>query len=73
MNLGQLPPGADGVVTGLEAAPAHRLRLAELGFRLGQSVRVTHRAAFGGRVVAIGADRFALDRATCARVQVDRG
>jgi ferrous iron transport protein A len=31
---------------------------------------VTHRAAFGGRVVGIGADRFAVDAATCARIEV---
>lgn len=71
MKLSQLPQGSIGVVTDVIAAPSHALRLRELGFRPGASVRITHRAAFGGRVVAIGADRFALDRSTCHRVEVE--
>lgn len=72
MNLSQLPQGSVGVVTAVDAELAHSLRLRELGFRPGTAVRVTHRAAFGGRVVAIGADRFALDRSTCRRVEVEQ-
>jgi ferrous iron transport protein A len=71
MDLGELPPDTAGRVLAVGLDPVHRLRLAELGIRPGARLRVTHRAAFGGRVLAVGADRFALDAATCARIQVD--
>ncbi|MFF1530850.1 ferrous iron transport protein A [Cellulomonas sp. NPDC058312] len=71
MDLGELPPHTPGRVRAVGLEPAHRLRLAELGIRPGARLRVTHRAAFGGRVLAVGADRFALDATTCARIQVD--
>lgn len=47
------------------------LRLAELGLRPGTLVEVTHDVRTQGRVVAVGADRFALDRRTCAQIRVE--
>jgi ferrous iron transport protein A len=70
MNLGEWPPLTDGRVVRVDVDPTAVLRLSELGLRPGVTVRVTHRAAFGGRVVGIGADRFAVDAATCARIEV---
>jgi ferrous iron transport protein A len=70
MNLGEWPPQTDGTVVRVDVDPTAVLRLRELGLRPGGTVRVTHRAAFGGRVVGIGADRFAVDAATCARIEV---
>jgi ferrous iron transport protein A len=70
MNLGEWPPLTDGRVVRVDVDPTAVLRLSELGLRPGATVRVTHRAAFGGRVVGIGADRFAVDAATCARIEV---
>jgi ferrous iron transport protein A len=49
---------------------ATRRRLRELGLSLGARVRVVQRGAFGGRVVAVGADRFALDGRTCRSLEV---
>jgi ferrous iron transport protein A len=43
---------------------ARTRRLAELGLRAGAEVVVLHRTAGGGRVIAIGDARIALDRAT---------
>ncbi|AEE46419.1 FeoA family protein [Cellulomonas fimi] len=47
------------------------LRLRELGLRPGAVVEVTHDARAQGRVVAVGAERFALDRHTCTRIAVE--
>jgi ferrous iron transport protein A len=70
MNLGHWPVATEGRVVSVDLDQSHRLRLGELGLRAGAVLRVTHRAAFGGRVVAIGADRFAVDAATCARIEM---
>ncbi|MBD3778560.1 FeoA family protein [Cellulomonas sp. ES6] len=70
MDLAHWPTGTDARVLAVDVDATARLRVGELGLRPGAVVRVTHRAAFGGRVVAIGAQRFAVDAATCARVRV---
>ncbi|GIG26841.1 FeoA family protein [Cellulomonas denverensis] len=70
MDLAQLAPMTDGRVVDVGLPVPQRRRLAELGLRPGAVLRVTQRAAFGGRVVALGAERFAVDAATCARVEV---
>lgn len=70
MDLLHWPPGADARVVAVDVERSARFRVGELGLRPGAVVRVTHRAAFGGRVVAIGAERFAVDAATCARIEV---
>jgi ferrous iron transport protein A len=49
---------------------ATRRRLRELGMSAGARVRIVQRGAFGGRVVAVGADRFALDGRTCRALEV---
>lgn len=70
MNLGTCPLDTDAVVTSVDIDGTLGNRLAELGLRPGASIRTTQRASFGSRVVALGADRFALDRATCRRIEV---
>lgn len=45
-------------------------RLGELGLRVGASVRVVQRGAFGGHVLAIGSSRLAIDQACAARISV---
>lgn len=71
MDLAQWPTGTDARVVSVDADAATRLRLSELGVRAGTTVRVTHRSAFGGRVLAVGVDRFALDARTCGFIEVD--
>lgn len=71
MDLAQLAPMTDGQVATVTLPTSQRLRLAEMGLRPGAVLRVTQRAAFGGRVVALGAERFAVDAATCALIQVE--
>ncbi len=53
----------------LPAGPAFRLR--EMGVRRGTLARVTQRAAFGGRVIAVAGSRYALDGGTAALIDVE--
>jgi ferrous iron transport protein A len=57
------------VSVGLDAGVG--LRMYELGLRAGALVRVTHDCGPQGRVVAVGAERFALDRRTCRAILVE--
>lgn len=70
MNLAQSDPGDVVTVVRVDLDEAMRKRCRELGLSPGAVVHVTHRGGFGGRVVGIGADRFALDAQTCVRVYV---
>lgn len=70
MDLALLPLGLDAVITRVDIDGALGARLAELGLRPGASIRPTHATAAGARVVALGADRIALDRGTCGRVEI---
>ncbi len=47
-----------------------RARLRVLGVREGAVVQVVHCGAFGGRVIAVGSDRLAIDGRTCACISV---
>jgi ferrous iron transport protein A len=71
MRLPECPVGTDAWVVRVGLADGSRHRAAELGLRPGSLVRVTHRAGAGGRVVALGADRVALDARTAAAVEVE--
>lgn len=55
-------------LTGVGLAAADRLRLAELGLRVGAVVTVAGRTAGGGRILAFGHSRVALDGRTAARL-----
>lgn len=58
------------VVTDIALDDRHAFRLAELGIRPGMTVRVVQRTGFGGRVLACGTARIALDRDTAAHIFV---
>lgn len=59
------------VVLGQPDVPAAlRLRLAEIGIRRGQVVSAMRRTTGGGRIVAVGRARIALDRATCRSILI---
>ncbi len=66
VNLDEWPVGRDALIRNVEGPP----RLAELGVRPGGAIRVVQAAAHGAKVVALGADRFALDGATCRGIEV---
>ncbi len=71
VNLHELRPGAVARVRAISAESTVALRLREMGLRPGTRVRLAGRAASGARVVAIGAARIAVDRATCAHIDVE--
>lgn len=70
MNLGEWPVATAGRVVSVDLDRRNRLRLGALGVRPGSVVRIAYRAAFGGRVVTVGAGPFALDASTCAHIEV---
>lgn len=59
-------------VTEVGGAPAVRRRLAEMGVRPGCHVRVLYRTTGGGRVVAVGGARVALDAELSAVIGAER-
>ena len=52
------------VVDGIDLDDRHRFRLCEIGLAPGAGLRVMQRSAFGGRVVAFGNERVAVDGGT---------
>ena len=71
MNLTGCPEGACARIVGLDVEPGMCLRLCELGLRPGAVVEIIHDAGRHGRVLALGAERFALDARTCALIAVE--
>jgi ferrous iron transport protein A len=63
--------GTELRVTGVRLSAAAAFRLHEMGIRLGTVARVTQRAAFGGRVIAVTGSRYALDGGTAALIDVE--
>ena len=72
MNLACCTVGEQARIIDVEVEPGLRLRLRELGLRPGALVQITHDAGRQGRVLAVGAERFALDARTCTLVAVER-
>lgn len=69
-TLREAETGRDYVVTDVTLDARHAFRLAELGIRPGVRVLVMQHGGFGGRVVAVGSERIALDGETAAAVTV---
>ncbi|MDR2722394.1 MAG: ferrous iron transport protein A [Cellulomonadaceae bacterium] len=70
MELRKCPAGTATRVRWVDLEGTERDRLRELGVREGALVHVIHCGAFGGRVIAVGSDRFAIDGKTCACIDV---
>ena len=58
------------IVDSVDLDERHRFRLMELGLRTGVTIRVVQRSGFGGRVVARGPERIALDGGTARAIRV---
>lgn len=71
MKLRDCPLDTDVRVRAVRFEADVALRMREIGLRPGGTVRVTQRAAFGGRVVAIGAARLAVDGETAGCIDVE--
>ena len=57
-------------MVGVDAGGDVLLRLTELGLRRGAPVRVVQHAGLGGRLIALGCGRIALDSGTARRIEV---
>lgn len=71
MDLACCTEGVRARILDVDVEPGMCLRLGELGLRPGALVEVTHDAGRQGRVLALGAERFALDARTCALIAVE--
>ncbi len=69
-SLADVPAGGRATLGVPDLDPPRVRRLAELGLRAGAEVRVLVRTSGGGRVVALGDDRIALDRGILRRLPV---
>lgn len=70
MRLGDVRPGAYAVLKAPDVPAPMARRLAELGLRAGERVQVMHRTAGGGRLLAVGDTRIAIDRQTARSIPV---
>lgn len=61
MTLDAVPTGTRVVVAEVRLPVERRLRLAEMGVRPGSTVQVLGRTAGGGRIVAVGTGRMAIN------------
>lgn len=68
--LSDYPRGAHVVIDGIDLDERHRFRLYEIGLTPGTQLRIMQRGAFGGRVVALGGERVALDHGTAQAIRV---
>jgi ferrous iron transport protein A len=71
VTLKDCPLDMDLLIRAVRFEADAALRMREIGLRPGGTVRVIQRAAFGGRLIAAGAGRLALDGATAACVDVE--
>lgn len=70
LTVENCPMDADMAITAIGVDERHRFRMLELGLRAGTVIRVVQRASFGGRVVAKGTERIALDGRTASLIAV---
>lgn len=68
MTVADAPLGRDMQVAAIDLDGRHAFRLAEIGIRTGMRVRVIQKGNFGGRVVAMGSQRIAVDGATARAI-----
>lgn len=68
--LADVPLGSHVVLLASHHEPSRALRLAEVGLRIGSRLVVLSRTAGGGRVVAVGHARIALDKEMTSRLRV---
>ena len=58
-------------LAGVSVTGAERLRLAELGLRVGAVLTVLSRTTGGGRLIGIGTGRIAVDRSTARALEAE--
>jgi ferrous iron transport protein A len=71
--LPQLAPGASATVVAIRADPALCLRLAAMGFRIGQRIRMVRKGVFAGPLhVRLGTTDVILRRSQAGQIHVVR-
>ncbi|HJD87834.1 MAG TPA: ferrous iron transport protein A [Bifidobacterium animalis] len=70
LTLETCPLNTDVVIRDIALDERHRFRMLELGLRDGVTVRAVQKSNFGGRVVAKGTERIALDESTARSIHV---
>ncbi len=70
MDLDEAPVGAAVRILRTSGPSQERLRLAELGVRPGEQVLVLQRTSGGGRILALGDCRIAVDRPTARSIAI---
>jgi len=71
--LFQLSPGAEGTVSAVRGDAALRLRLAAMGFRIGQRIRMIRKGVFAGPLhVRLGTTDVILRRSQAGQIDVIR-
>ncbi|MDN6017847.1 MAG: ferrous iron transport protein A [Bifidobacterium mongoliense] len=70
-SLCTCPLGVEIEICRIDLMARYRFRLNELGFREHERMRVIQKANFGGRVVAHGTERIAIDGDTASHILVE--
>jgi len=71
--LSHLTAGASGIVAAIHADLEVRLRLAAMGFRIGQRIRMVRKGVFAGPLhVRLGTTDVILRRSQAGQIQVVR-
>lgn len=73
MTLRDLAVGASAVLGEPGVDLVQRRRLAELGLRRGEAVRMVQHSVGGARVVSVRGSRIALDARTASRLPLEEG
>lgn len=58
------------VIDDIDMDERHRFRLSEIGLAAGTSLSIAQRGVFGGRVIACGTERIAVDGGTAKAIRV---
>ena len=66
-----LAPGVDARISGVDAEKGASFRLTEIGLRAGERIRVIQKAGLGGRLLALGCGRLAIDEGTARCIEVE--
>ena len=70
MTLERCPVGSEVEIRRVTIEERYRFRLGELGLREHERIRVLQKTSFGGRVLAHGRDRMAVDGDTVSHIVV---
>ena len=71
MKLKECPKHTKARIVEVDVEAPFKLRLQELGMRIGSEFTVVNRAAFGGRVINIAGTRIAVDHRNAGQISIE--